>query len=166
MQRPSTRLAGALSVVATGAGLATAFASEWWLGLVPCALCLWERWPYRLAILLGILAALLPPEPGLSLLAAIALVMLGAAALAMVHVGVEHAFWPSPLPECAAPRLGSGSLADRLAAMPAHPSKPCDDPTYLLPGLPVSMAEMNLIYALIICLVLAIYVWRSLKEPR
>jgi disulfide bond formation protein DsbB len=32
--------------------------------------------------------------------------------------------------------------------MPARPSKPCDDPTYLIPGLPVSMAAMNLIFAL------------------
>jgi hypothetical protein len=37
---------------------------------------------------------------------------------------------------------------DRLSAMPARPSKPCDDPTFLIPGLPLSMAAMNLLYAL------------------
>jgi disulfide bond formation protein DsbB len=28
------------------------------------------------------------------------------------------------------------------------PSKPCDDPTYLIPFLPISMAAMNMIFAL------------------
>ena len=28
------------------------------------------------------------------------------------------------------------------------PTKPCDAPTYLIEGLPVSMAAMNLLYAL------------------
>jgi disulfide bond formation protein DsbB len=32
--------------------------------------------------------------------------------------------------------------------MPARPSKPCDEPTFLIPGLPISMAAMNLLYAL------------------
>jgi disulfide bond formation protein DsbB len=61
---------------------------------------------------------------------------------------VEQRYWPSPLPECAAPRLSSGSIAQRLAQMPARPAKPCEDATYLIPGLPVSMAAMNLLYAL------------------
>jgi len=165
MNRPSPRLAGALAALATGAGLCVALGSEWFLGLVPCALCLWERWPYRLGLLLALLALLLPEEPGLVLVAVMALVMLGGAGIAAVHVGVEWGLWPSPLPECAAPRLGSGSIAERLAAMPALPSKPCDEPTYLIPKLPLSMAEMNFVYALLISAFLAIYVWRRLREP-
>ena len=46
--------------------------------------------------------------------------------------------------ECAAPDLGGGSVAERLARMPARPAKPCDEPAYLVPGVTVSMAEMNL----------------------
>ena len=34
--------------------------------------------------------------------------------------------------------------------MPAAPTKPCDAPTFLIPGLPLSMAGMNLIYALLL----------------
>ena len=41
-----------------------------------------------------------------------------------------------------------GSVAERLARMPATPAKPCDDPTFLIPGLPVSMAMMNLLASL------------------
>ena len=35
-----------------------------------------------------------------------------------------------------------------VGLMPARPSKPCDEPTFLIPGLPLSMAAMNLLFAL------------------
>ena len=81
--------------------------------------------------------------------------LLADAAVAAVHVGVEFGWWASPLPECAAPRFSGGSIAERLAAMPARPSKPCDEPTFLIPGVPVSMAAMNLLFALAFSVVLA-----------
>ena len=132
-----------------GAGLLTALGSERFGGLVPCALCLLERWPYRIAILFGALS-LASPRAARLMVALAALAMLAAAILGGVHVGVEQGAWPSPLPECAAPNLGGGSIAERLARMPATPSKPCDDPTYLIPAVPLSMAEMNLIYATVL----------------
>ena len=62
---------------------------------------------------------------------------------------MEQGWWPSPLPGCQVPRatLG-GSVEDMLKALSAAPSKPCDAPTYLVPGLPLSMAAMNVVYAL------------------
>jgi disulfide bond formation protein DsbB len=116
---------------------------------------LWERWPYRVAIVVGLLALVLPrlQRP---LLAVMALVLLAGAGLGVVHVGVEHGWWPSPLPECAAPNLGSGTMSERLARMPLFPSKPCDEPTYLVPGLPLSMAAMNLLLTLALAVFLAI----------
>ena len=76
--------------------------------------------------------------------------MVAAGALGGLHVGVEQGAWPSPLPECAAPVLGSGTMAERLARMPAKPAKPCDEPTFLIPGLPLSMAAMNMVYAALV----------------
>ena len=74
--------------------------------------------------------------------------LLADAAVAAVHVGVEMGWWPSPLPECAAPRFSGGSIADRLASMPSRPAKPCDEPTFLVSGIPVSFAAMNLLFAM------------------
>ncbi|MBN8890967.1 MAG: hypothetical protein BGP12_07155 [Rhodospirillales bacterium 70-18] len=161
---PRLRLALALSTLAAAAALGTAFASEWWGGLVPCALCLVERWPYRVAIGLGLLGLVLPRP--LARLAGwlLVLAVLAGAAAALVHVGVERGAWPSPLPECAAPRFSGGSIAERLAHMPARPSKACEDPTYLIPGLPVSMAAMNLIFALAVSAGLATFLWRSRRS--
>ncbi len=150
-----------LSALAAGLALGLALASEYWGGLVPCALCLLERWPYRVAIVLGLLAAVTPHRLARLLLMLVVLAMLAAAGLAVVHVGVEQGAWPSPLPECAAPRLGQGSIAERLAQMPARPAKPCDDATYLVPGLPVSMAAMNLLYALAVAAGVAVALRRD-----
>jgi disulfide bond formation protein DsbB len=161
---PSMRSLALLSAVAAGLALGIAEVSEHWGGLVPCALCLVERWPYRVAIVLGLIGFVVPRVVARWLLVLTVVTLLVAAAFAFVHVGVELHYWPSPLPECAAPSLGTGSIAERLAQMPARPAKPCDAPTFLIPGLPLSMAAMNLIYAIVFMVALAIGLrrdWRT-----
>ena len=142
------RRAALYAILAAAAALAIAHGSEAWGGLVPCALCLVERWPWRIAIAFGLAAVFLPPRAARFALGLTALSMLAAAVAALVHVGVEAKWWPSPLPECAAPVFTGGTIAERLSRMPALPSKPCDEPTYLLPFLPLSMAAMHFLYAL------------------
>jgi disulfide bond formation protein DsbB len=125
-----------------------AMASESW-GLVPCALCLWQRWPYWFAVVLAVLAATLP-RARTPLLGAAILAILTSGAIAALHAGVEFGWWPSPLPSCRAANAGvaGASVDDLLRNMARTPDKPCDEPTFLIPGLPVSMAAMNFLYAL------------------
>lgn len=151
--------AGLAASVLAGAALLTALLSERWGGLVPCALCLLERWPYRVTIVLGA-AALAFPQAARLLVGACALTMLAGAGLGAVHVGVEQGWWPSPLPECAAAPLGGGTMAERLSRLPAQPAKPCDAPAYLIPGLPVGMAAMNLVLSLLLAAGLAVVLLR------
>jgi len=159
------RTVALFGALAAAIALALAQATEVWGGLVPCALCLLERWPYRVAVVLGLVAALLPHRYTKLLLWLMVLTVLTDAAIAAVHVGVEFRWWASPLPECAAPHMSGGSIAERLASMPARPAKPCDDPTFLIPGLPLSMAAMNLVFALAFTLALIILIRRA-DEPR
>lgn len=161
MRRPDHRRAGVLVALAAGVALLVAYGSEQFLGLVPCALCLLERWPWRVALLLGLAAALLRRPAGRLVLSLSLLVLAVSVGLGIVHVGVEQHFWPSPLPECAAPHLHGHTLAQILASMPARPSKPCDAPSYLVPDLPLSMAAMNLLYSLAVLVLLATYLVRS-----
>jgi disulfide bond formation protein DsbB len=165
MALTSTRELALLSALAAGAALGIAEVSEHWGGLVPCALCLLERWPYRVAIVLALVAAVVPRGVGRILLALVIVCMLVGVALAIIHVGVELHYWPSPLPECAAPRLTGGTAAQMLAQMPSRPSKPCDAPTFLIPGLPLSMAAMNLLFALVFALLLGVFLWRDRRNP-
>jgi disulfide bond formation protein DsbB len=164
MMVPHARTVALLCALAAGAALGIALASEHWGGLVPCALCLWERWPYRIAIVLGLVALMVPHRFARPLLFVLLLTILADVALAAVHVGVELHYWPSPLPECAAPRLTGGSIAARLAQMPMTPAKPCDEPTFLIPGLPLSMAAMNLLFALAFAALLAGVLWRGRRS--
>lgn len=134
-----------IAVLAAAAPL-FAMATERWGGLNPCLLCLWQRWPYWIAALLALLALVLPRR---LMLALAGLAVLASGAIAVVHLGVEAKWWPSPLAGCMAPSAAAGQTVDEMmASLAPRPAKPCDEPAYLIPGLPISMAGMNLIYAL------------------
>ncbi|HQT65979.1 MAG: disulfide bond formation protein B [Rhodospirillales bacterium 20-60-12] len=154
MKNPSHRSAGVIAAGLALAALAVAYFAEFHLMLVPCPLCLLERWPYRVVIALGLVACLVPRVPARWALWLAAVALLGDAAIAFVHIGVEYRWWVSPLPECniAPPSFG---------AMPLHPAKPCDDPTFLIPGLKLSMAFMNMLFALSFAAGLSAYLWSS-----
>jgi disulfide bond formation protein DsbB len=123
-----------------------AMATERWGGLNPCLLCLWQRWPYWVAAVLALLALVLPRR---LMLALAGVAVLASGAFAVVHLGVEARWWPSPLPGCMSPDATPGqSIEDMMKSLAPHPAKPCDEPTFLIPGLPLSMAGMNLLYAL------------------
>jgi disulfide bond formation protein DsbB len=159
MMIPRLRVVLAASAIAAALALGIALASEAYEGLVPCALCLIERWPYRIAIGLGVIGLFLPRPLARLVLALLGLTILADAAVAFVHVGVEFRWWPSPLPECMAPRFSGGTLAQRLASMPAKPSKPCEDAAYLIPFIPVSMAAMNMLFALVFAGAIGVFLW-------
>ena len=123
-------------------------ASETWLGLAPCELCLWQRWPYWLAAGLAALALALPRFAGV-LLSLAGLAALTSGVLGGFHLGVEHGFWPSPLAGCKAATAGGAmSIEDMLKSLAPTPNKPCDAPAFLISGLPISMAAMNMLYGL------------------
>ncbi len=151
-------LAGFLACA--GAIFAAQF-SELVLGLVPCAFCLLERKPYYVGVLLAVLALLLPRQFDRKVLWVLVAVVALGAGLSAVHAGVELHLWPDPLPECTVPDLAGMTMAQRLAALPARPVKPCEFPDYLIPGLPVSMTQMALLYGLAVSGGLAISLLRS-----
>jgi disulfide bond formation protein DsbB len=157
------RVALFVSALAASLALGIALGSERWGGLVPCALCLVERMPYRVAIGAGLVGLFLPRRLAWGAMMICILAFAGAAAAAFVHVGVEWGWWASPLPECAAPNFSGMTMAQRFAAMPATPSKPCDEPTYLLSFLPISMAAMNLIAALALFFGMSIFAARNAR---
>ncbi len=161
-----TRFALLAAAVAAFFALAVAFAFEWWGGLVPCALCLVERWPYRVAITIAVVGAVLPRWLATVALVLVLLTGLAGAGAAGLHVGVEFGWWPSPLPECAAPHFSGGSIAERLRSMPARPSKACDEPVYVIDWLPVSFAQLNLLYALGFSAAIAIFLATDARTRR
>ena len=150
--------------LASAAAPLFARASEGIWGIAPCELCTWQRVPYWVAAALALAAALLPrARRPLALLAVLA--VLASGVIAAFHIGVEQGWWPSPLAGCQAPRsTGGASVDDLMRSLAAAPSKPCDAPTYLVPGLPISMAGMNLLYALGLSALAAIWMRRGARR--
>lgn len=137
-----------LALLAAAAPAFARLSEDLW-GLAPCALCLWQRWPYWAAAAFALGAAALP-RARRPLLATAGAAVFASAAVAGFHLGVEAGWWPSPLAGCQAPMrpAAAGGIEDLMRSLPAAPTKPCDAPTYLVTGLPLSMAGMNLVYAL------------------
>lgn len=145
--RLSPRIVGAVAALSAGLALGIALTAEHWGGLLPCSLCLLERWPYRVAIVLGALAFVAPRPLVQPLLWLIVLALMANIGLAIIHVGVEQHVWQNPINECAAPRFGGVSLMDRILDLSSRPPQPCDRATYLIPFVPLSMAAMNALFA-------------------
>ncbi len=146
LDRPG-RVAVILVLAAGLWAMSVALGAQHLLGMAPCELCYWERWPYRMLIVLGIAGLILrePQRRGILVVANGFFII--AAGLAFLHVGVEHHWWPSPLPECNAPNLKASTLANLIASLPQTPSKPCDSPNFLISWLPISFATMDFLYA-------------------
>lgn len=141
------RLTALALVIASVLALGVAWYVQHIMHIVPCELCLIERIPWRIVFVASVIAFVLPGLPGRWAIILCIPVLLIGVGFSALHVGVEQHWWPSPFPSCHAPTFHAGSFRERLASMPARPSKPCDAATYLL-GLPLSMAALGGLFAL------------------
>lgn len=137
-----------VSVVA----LALALLSQYGFGMHPCFLCLWQRIPYAVVILLaglGIVATkIMGAQYGAFNIALCGVALLINSGIAFYHVGVEQAWWSSG---CSFADLSKLAATDMAAAIKAAPSVSCADIPFELFG--ISMAGYNVI----LCLGLGIY---------
>lgn len=160
----TTRALLVLAAAAAALALALAHAAEHLAGLRPCPLCLWQRWPYWLAIGVAAVGLLLPARFGAIALFLVVALFLGNAGLAAFHAGVEWRFWPSPVPACAPPGLGTArTVEDLLQSLPPVAAVPCDEPALRVLGL--SMAGWNALYALAVAAMLTISLVRRRSKP-
>lgn len=128
--------------------LAAAFTAQYGFGLEPCTVCYWQRAPYAMTALLGLLA--LMPAVGTRerrvVLMHLALLLAIDAGLAMYHVGVEHHWWPGP--GFCTGGVGAISIKDLSAALNTVARPSCDTPAFTLGG--ISIAGFNFIAAAVL----------------
>lgn len=150
-----------LSTLAAGGSaalLAGALAFQHVGGYAPCELCLLQRWPHVAAVVLGILALLLPPRMLWRFLGLAA--ALTAAALGLFHTGVERGWWEGPTACSGSADIGGLSADQLLDQIMAAPVVRCTDVAWQFLGL--SMASWNAILSLLLA-----FVWAaSLAAPR
>ena len=133
-------------LVTSAVVMAAVLLAQYWGGLAPCELCLSERWPWDVAIVVSLVAAMVGSRaalPWLTLL--LALVFIVGSGLALYHFGVERHWFAGP---SACTAGGTPATLDALKnqLMRQQPVR-CDEPAWTLAG--VSLAGWNLLGSLI-----------------
>lgn len=149
------RLAHLLLLLGPSALLGGAFAFQYIGGLHPCEMCIWQRWPHAIALILGSLALFVPSAGKRALLLLAALAELVTAGIGVFHAGVEQRWWQGPS-ACSATDLGSGDFFSNVMATPVVQ---CDQIAWSLAG--ISMAGYNAIFS---GLIAGVALWLILKR--
>jgi disulfide bond formation protein DsbB len=157
-------LISALAVTAIAAAtLAGAWFFQLVLDILPCELCLEQRYAYYLAIPLGALTAIAAargaPRPLLLAgLAVLALAALGNAGLGFYHAGVEWHYFAGPA-DCTGPVGNLGSAGNLLQRLDTTKVILCDVVQWRFLGL--SLAGYNVLISLLMAAIAAWGIARS-----
>ncbi len=128
------------SVAVVGGALLTQFVG----GLVPCELCLLERWPYYIGIPVALLALLAGRRraPASAAIAVLALIFIGSSGIAFYHVGVERHWFEGPS-ACTSPTTVAKTIDELRAQLMATQPVLCDQPQWSFHG--ITLAGLNLL---------------------
>ena len=117
-----------------------------WLGHEPCKLCLYERIPYFLSILLIIKIIFIEKYKKITLLI-LFLVFMSSTVLAFYHFGIEQGFFSESL-ACTSGDLSKTLSKEELLQQLKLNSISCKDVSFRILGL--SLAAINTIFSLIL----------------
>ena len=129
--------------------LISTFIIEHHLGHEPCKLCLYERIPYFLSILLIIKMFFIKKYERFTLLI-LFLVFLSSAALAFYHFGIEQGFFSESL-ACATEDLSKTISKEELLQQLKQNNISCKNVSFRILGL--SLATINTIFSLVLSVV-------------
>tara|TARA_Y100000590_G_C14878881_1_gene698033 strand:+ start:32 stop:514 length:483 start_codon:yes stop_codon:yes gene_type:complete len=124
----------------------SAFIIEYWLGHEPCKLCLYERIPYFLSILLIVKILFIKKYEKITLLI-LSLVFIISACLAFYHFGIEEGFFKESL-ACTTENLSENLTKDELLEKLSQNAISCKDVGFRVFGF--SLAAINTILSLIL----------------
>ena len=122
---------------------------QYWLGHEPCKLCLYQRIPYFLSMLLIIKILFIKKYEKITLLI-LFLVFMSGAALAFYHFGIEQGFFNESL-ACTAGDLSKALSKEELLQQLKQNSITCKDVSFRI--LCLSLATINTIFSLILSVI-------------
>ena len=136
-------------LVFTSLVLVSAFVIEHQLGHEPCKLCLYERIPYFLSVLLIIKMFYIKKNQRVTLLI-LFLAFISSAALAFYHFGIEQGFFSESL-ACTAGDLSKTFSKEQLLEQLKQNSVSCKDVSFRILGL--SLAAINTVFSLFLSVI-------------
>ena len=122
---------------------------QYWLGHEPCKLCLYQRIPYFLAILLIIKIFFFKKYEKITLLI-LSLIFVVSAVLAFYHFGIEQGLFNESL-ACTAQDLSKILSKEQLMEQLKQNTVSCKDVSFKILGL--SLAAINTIFSLILSVI-------------
>ncbi len=145
MRTDGLRAARLVALLVPLALILGALGSQFIGGLVPCEMCMWQRWPHYAAIVVAAAAFLVCHRPTQMLFVLFAAVLVAVSgAIGIFHAGVEYHWWQG-ITACT---RGSshGNPMDVLKEVLNRPLIRCDVPQWTLFG--ISLAGFNAIISL------------------
>jgi disulfide bond formation protein DsbB len=159
-----------LAALAIAAIAAATLAGAWFfqlvLGIVPCPLCLEQRYAYYLALPLAVLVALFAARGAARQVLMAGFVILLVATLANAwlggyHAGVEWKFWAGPT-DCSGPLVDLGKAGNLLEQLDKVKVVRCDEVQWRFLGL--SLAGYNVLISLAMAAIALFGFVRSAKR--
>ena len=129
--------------------LISAFVIEYMLGHQPCKLCIYERIPYILSILLIIKILFFKKYEKITLFI-LFLIFIASTVLAFYHFGIEQGFFDESS-ACTAPELSKTLSKEQLLEQLKQNSISCKDVSFRVLGL--SLAAINTIFSLVLSVI-------------
>lgn len=147
------------------AALASAYIAQYGFGLQPCDLCLMQRIPYAIAIVLGLAGLFFTarkqnPKAAAAFVFLAGIIFLAGGAIAFYHHGVEQHWWVSFLQGCKI-NLDPQNL---LAQIESAKAVRCDEIPWSDPVFHLSMAAWNAIISPLLavaCLISSLLIVRK-----
>lgn len=115
-------------------------------GLYPCEMCHWQRWPHYAAVVVALLAFLMPRRLSNALVVVAALLVAVSGVIGVAHAGVEYGWWQGFTACTSTVDLSGATAADRLRSILNAPLIRCDVAQWRLFG--ISLAGYNAILSL------------------
>lgn len=159
MTLPYPTRIGLAAAIGSIALLGGAYYFQYVVGLAPCDLCFWQRYPHMVAILFGLLTLLLVGAPRVALaFAAIAIAALFVTAgIGVFHVGVEQHWWEGP--QACSGRVPTGlSIEELKKYLTSARMVRCDEPAWKMAN--ISMAGWNALLSGGLALLLSFHMLR------
>jgi disulfide bond formation protein DsbB len=153
----STRAFAGFVLAASAVVLGAALSSQYWGGLVPCELCILQRWPWAVAITISIVALFVAHDPSLRWVALVlGLVFLVGTGFAFYHLGVEQHWFAGPS-ACTSSTAAPTTFEEMRQRILDAQVVRCDAVQWSFYG--VSMAGWNLLASLAMTVICAAVFW-------
>jgi disulfide bond formation protein DsbB len=154
---------GLSAAIASTALLGGAYYFQYIVGLDPCDLCLWQRYPHMMVIAAGLAAVACFAAPRLALVLTLVAIsgLLITAGIGVFHVGVEQHWWQAP--QTCSGRIPVGLSTEALKKyLLSTKMVRCDEVAWKMWG--VSMAGWNAILSGGLAFLLVANVGKYLRE--